>query len=93
MSLDVISSHRAGIPGDRGADLPEDGEPAHSGTMHLGLVPFVSHWLGAYGQLLLVVYVRWQTGLLVASDWLRPVMRGGWRATPPITAEGLADVS
>ena len=39
-------------------------------------VPFVSHRVGAYGRLLLVVYVRWKTGLLVYSDWLRPVMRG-----------------
>ena len=44
-----------------------------------GSVPFVSHRPGAYGRLLLAVYVRWRTGLLVASDWLRPVMRGGWR--------------
>ena len=26
---------------------------------------------------LLAVYVRWKTGLLVTSDWLRPVTRGG----------------
>ena len=31
---------------------------------------------GAYGRLLLAVYVRLQTGLLVFSDWLRPVTRG-----------------
>ena len=43
-----------------------------------GSVPFVSHRPGAYGRLLLAVYVRWNTGLLVSSDWLRPVMRGGW---------------
>ena len=42
-----------------------------------GSVPFVSHQPGAYGRLLLAVYVRWKTGLLVASDWLRPVTRGG----------------
>ena len=30
-----------------------------------------------YGRLLLAVYVWWHTGLLVASDWLRPLMRGG----------------
>ena len=44
-----------------------------------GLVLFVSDRTGAYGRLLLTVYVRWWTGLLVSSDWLRPVMRGGWR--------------
>ena len=32
-----------------------------------GLVPFVSCWPGAYGRLLLTVYVRWRTGLLVSS--------------------------
>ena len=42
-----------------------------------GSVPFVSHRPGAYGRLLLAVYVRWKTCLLVASDWLRPVTRGG----------------
>ena len=42
-----------------------------------GSVPFVSHRPGAYGRLLLAVYVRWKTGLLVTSDWLRPVTRGG----------------
>ena len=41
-----------------------------------GSVPFVSHRPGAYGCLLLAVYVRWKMGLLVASDWLRPVTRG-----------------
>ena len=33
-----------------------------------GLVPFVSDRPGAYGRLLLTVYVRWPTGLLVSSD-------------------------
>ena len=33
-----------------------------------GSVPFVSHMPGAYGRLLLAVYVRWRTGLLVPSD-------------------------
>ena len=42
-----------------------------------GSVPFVSHRPGAYGRLLLAVYVRWKMGLLVSSDWLRPVTRGG----------------
>ena len=42
-----------------------------------GSVPFVSHRPGAFGRLLLAVYVRWKTGLLVSPDWLRPVTRGG----------------
>ena len=51
-----------------------------------GLVPFVSDRPGA-------VYVRWRTGLLVSSDWLRPVTRGGWRAGFPDRGRGSADVS
>ena len=32
--------------------------------------------------------------VLVASDWLRPVTRGGgWRAAPPVTERCAADVS
>ena len=45
-----------------------------------GSIPFVSEKPGAYGRLLLAVYVRWKTGLLISSDWLRPVTRGSWRA-------------
>ena len=33
-----------------------------------GSVPFMSHRPGAYGRLLLAVYVRWKTGMLVTSD-------------------------
>ena len=58
-----------------------------------GLVPFVSDRPGAYGSLLLTVYVRWRTGLLVSSDWLRPVTRGGWRAGFLDRGRGSADVS
>ena len=42
-----------------------------------GSVSFVSHRPGAFGRLFLSVYVRWKTGLLVTSDWLCPVTRGG----------------
>ena len=48
-----------------------------------GSVPFVSEKPGAYGRLLLAVYVRWKTGLLISSDWLRPVTGGAWRAVLP----------
>ena len=58
-----------------------------------GSVPFVSHRPGAYGRLLLAVYVRWKTGLLVSSDWLRPVTRGGWRAGFPDSVRGSVGVS
>ena len=33
-----------------------------------GSIPFVSEKPGAYGRLLLAVYVRWRTGLLISSD-------------------------
>ena len=58
-----------------------------------GLVPFVSHRPGAYGCLLLAVYVRWKTGLLVISDWLQLVTRGCWRAGLPVPVRCMADVS
>ena len=58
-----------------------------------GSVPFVSDRPGAYGRLLLTVYMRWRTGLLVPSDWLRPVTRGGWRTGFPERVRGSADVS
>ena len=48
-----------------------------------GSIPFVSEKAGAYGRLLLAVYVRWKTGLLISSDWLGPVTRGAWRVVLP----------
>ena len=42
-----------------------------------GSVPFVSEKPGAYGRLLLAVYVRWKTGLLISADWLRLGALGG----------------
>ena len=73
--------------GSRASQLAGTGSPES--------VPFVSHQPGACGHLLLAVYVRWKTGPLVASDWLRPVTRGGggWRAPPPVTERRAADVS
>ena len=55
-------------------------EPAYSPDADMasnipGLVPFVSCRPGAYGRLLLTVYERRLTCLLVSSDWLRPVTR------------------
>ena len=58
-----------------------------------GSVPFVSNRPGAYGRLLLPVYVRWWTGVLVPSDWFRPVTRGGWLPGFPDRVCGSADVS
>ena len=45
------------------------------GVGRAGSIPFVSEKPGAYGRLLLAVYVRWKTRLLISSDWLRPVTR------------------
>ena len=38
------------------------------GVGRAGSIPFVSEKPGAYGRLLLAVYVRWRTGLLISSD-------------------------
>ena len=53
------------------------------GIGRAGSIPFVSERPGAHGRLLLAVYVRWKSGLLISSDWLRPVNRGTWRAVLP----------
>ena len=57
-----------------------------------GSIPFVSQKPGADDRLLLAVYVRWKTGLLISSDWLRPVTRGAWRAVLPDRASNLNPV-
>ena len=49
------------------------------GVGRAGSIPFVSERPGAYDRLLLAVFVRWKSGLLISSDWLRPVTRGAWR--------------
>ena len=99
---ECLSSDNTGAEGAReedsrvcGVDFSQDCGLADLDTGRLGSVPFVSHRPGAYGRLLLVVYVRWKTGFLVASDWLRPVTRGGagGRAAPPVTTRSVADVS
>ena len=64
-------------------------------TLLMMLAIFVGENRDDGDDLLLAVYVWWKTGLLVASDWLRPVTRGGgdWRTGPPVTARSEADVS
>ena len=52
------------------------------GVGRVGYIPFVSEKSGAYGKLLLAVYVRWKTGLLISSDWLRPVTQGRLEGGP-----------
>ena len=46
-----------------GVDFSQDCWSTDSGTGRPGSVPFVSHRPVSYGRLLLVVYVRWKTGL------------------------------
>ena len=70
-----------------------DNDCGYLGVGRPGSVPLVSNRPGAYGQLLLAVYVRWKTGLLVSSDWLRPVTRGAWRACLPDRVRGSVKVS
>ena len=57
------------------------------GVGRAGSVPYGRLLLAVYGRLLLAVYVRWRTGLLISSDWLRPVTRGAWRAVLPDRAD------
>ena len=78
---------------DRTIVETEDNAVVNNDCVYLGIgrpgsVPFVSHRQGAYGRLLLAVYVRWKTGLLVSSDWLRPVTRGAWRTACPDRGRG-----
>ena len=60
-----------------------DDDCGYLGIGRPGSIPFVSEKPGAYGRLLLAVYVRWKTGLLISSDWLRLVTRGAWTAVLP----------
>ena len=83
---------------DRTIVETEDNEVVNNDCGYLGVgrpgsVPFVSNRPGAYGRLLLAVYVRWKTGLLVSSDWLMPVTRGAWRAGLPDRVRGSVGIS
>ena len=78
--------HTGLIPGDNSenSDIMSAGfafqdDCGYLGVDRAGSIPFVSERSGAYGRLLLAVYVRWKSGLLISSDWLRPVTRGAWR--------------
>ena len=72
---------------DEGVGLTFNDTCGYLGVGHAGSIPFVSEKPGAYGRLFLAVYVRWRTGLLISSDWLRPVTRGAWRAVLPDRAD------
>ena len=69
---------------DRTIVETENNEAVNNDCGYLGLgrpgsVPFVSHRPGAYGHLLPAVYAV-EDGIVVSSDWFRPVTRalGGW---------------
>ena len=75
-------------PGSIDSDIVSAGftfrdDCGYLGVGRPGSIPFVSKRPGAYGRLLLAVYVRWRSGLLIPSDWLRPVTRGAWRGVLP----------
>ena len=75
------------IPKTDLTDLTQRDDCGYLGVGRAGSIPFVSEKPGAYGRLLLVVYVRWRTGLLISSDWLRPVTRGAWTVVLPDRVE------
>ena len=68
--------------GELAAGFTFNEDCGYLGVGRAGSFPFVSERPGAYGRLLLAVYVRWKSGSVISSDWLRPVTRGAWRAVP-----------
>ena len=80
---DLIPRDDADVSGEVGAGFTFNNDCGYLGVGRAGSIPFISEKPGAYDRLLLAVYVRWRTGLLISSDWLRPVTRGAWRAVLP----------
>ena len=66
--------------GDMAAGFTFNEDCGYLGVGRAGSIPFVSERPGAYGRLLLAVYVWWKSGSVISSDWLIPVTRGAWRA-------------
>ena len=62
--------------------VPPPPDCGYLGVGRAGSIPFVSETSGAYGRLLLAVYVRVKAGLLISTDWLRPVTRGPMEGGP-----------
>ena len=77
---DLISLNDDEISGEVENGFTFNNDCGYLGVGRPGSIPFVSKKPWAYGRLLLAVYVRWKTGLLISSDWLRPVT---WRAVLP----------
>ena len=73
---DAPSAELSPVPEGPAPQSPSFEGDIHSVTRRPGLVPYVSQRAGAYGRSLLATYVHWQTGLLTACDWLRPVTCG-----------------
>ena len=84
-----VSTPRDDVDGseDEGVGFTFNDDCGYLDVGSAGSIPFVSEKPGAYGRLLLAVYVRWRTGLLISSDWLRPVTRGAWRLVLPDRAD------
>ena len=85
---DSTSPNDDEVSGEVENEVTFNNDCGYLGVGRPGSMPFVSEKLGAYGRLLLAVYVRWKTGLLISSDWLRPVTRGAWRASDPDPVHG-----
>ena len=73
---DLTPRDNADVSVDIATGFTFNNDCGYLGVGRAGSIPFVSEKPGAYGRLLLAVYVRWRTGLLISSDWLRPVTRG-----------------
>ena len=82
---DLTPRDNADVSVDMATGFTFNNDCGYLGVGRAGSIPFVSEKPGAYGRLLLAVYVRWRTGLLISSDWLRPVTRGAWRAVLPVS--------
>ena len=59
------------VSDDEGVGFTFNDACGYLGVGRAGSIPFVSEKPGTYGRLLLAVYVRWRSGLLISSDWLR----------------------
>ena len=80
---DSASTNDDEISGEVENGFTFNNDCVYLGVGRPGSIPFVSKKAGAYDRLLLAVYVRWKTGLLISSDRLRPVTWGAWRAVLP----------
>ena len=68
--------------GEMAAGFTFSKDCGYLGIGRAGSIPFVSERPGAYGRLLLAVYVRWKSGSVISSDWLRHGYSGGVEGGP-----------